>query len=120
MDNKSEQEEEMLRRNQKLWLDNIRSTLYCAKHDRVKNCCEICACEKKNGPMRVEREMTLLEFCDTLPKNHMVNKELQVIKDTIDSLLGWIDRNVGWGIESEEDVELQVGEALRIIDGLTP
>ena len=43
-----------------------------------------------------------------------------MIKDTIDSLLGWIDRNAERGIESEEDVELQVGEALRIIDELTP
>ncbi len=67
-----------------------------------------------------EREMTLLEFCNTLPKDHMINKELQVLKDAIDSLLGWIDRNAEWGIESEEDVELQVGEALRVIDGLTP
>ncbi len=115
-DFKDENTEESSCSNPKRYLDQVRSTLYCAKHDQAKNCCEICAYEKKNGPMRVERAMTLLEFCNTLPKKHMVNKELQVLKDTIDSLLGWIDRNAEWGIESEEDVGLQVGKALGILD----
>lgn len=67
-----------------------------------------------------EREMTLLEFCSKLPQNHMVNQELRVLTYTIDSLLGWIDRNTEQGIEPNENVMLLVGEALRIIDGLTP
>lgn len=48
MNNKSEYEEKRLLSDRKQYMDKIRSSLYCAKHDRVKNCCEMCILEKNS------------------------------------------------------------------------
>jgi len=65
--------------------------------------------------MCTEREMTLREWCDKLSQLHLVNREFRMVREAIDLLLGWIDCNAEYGIESDSDVEAAVYKALKIL-----
>jgi len=65
--------------------------------------------------MCVEKEMTLREWCGRLSQLHLVNKELRTVKKAMYSLLRWIDMNTEWGLESYEDTNKLVGQALNIL-----
>lgn len=67
--------------------------------------------------MEDSKEMTLQEWCDALPQFHLVNRELRVVKNALNSLL---DIYLQYSIEIDYGVELQVKKALEILGDDAP